>query len=66
MSQIDALLDERRGYVVRNLPERIAAVDAELARLGHKPDDEPAVETATVAPAENAAIKRGPGRPRKE
>jgi hypothetical protein len=65
MSQIDALLEERRGYVVRNLPERIAAVDAELARLGYAADP-PVVETATVAPAENAAIKRGPGRPRKE
>lgn len=29
-----ALLRERAGYVQRNLPDRVAAVDAELARLG--------------------------------
>jgi FixJ family two-component response regulator len=37
---IAALLRERAGYVVRNLPERIAAVDVELHRLGHQPNEE--------------------------
>lgn len=31
---LDALLAERRGYVVRRLPERVAAVDAEIERRG--------------------------------
>lgn len=31
---VEALLRERQGYVIRGLAERIAAVDAELARLG--------------------------------
>lgn len=63
MSRIDALLRERAGYVVRNLPDRVAQVDAELARLGH----EAPVEFAAVSPdaADAAVIKRGPGRPRK-
>jgi hypothetical protein len=29
-----ALVRERAGYVVRGLDDRVAAVDAELARLG--------------------------------
>ncbi len=32
---VEALLRERQGYVTRDLPDRVAAVDAELARLGH-------------------------------
>jgi hypothetical protein len=35
---IDALLIERRGYVVRGLDDRIAAVDIELARYGYSAD----------------------------
>lgn len=66
MSDIDALLEERRGYVARGLAARIAAVDEQLALLGHKPAK---VERADNAPAENAAqadpARRGPGRPRK-
>jgi hypothetical protein len=31
---VDALLRERNGYVVRNLPDRVAAVDAALESLG--------------------------------
>ena len=34
---IDALLRERRGYEIYGLTDRVAAVDAELARLGHGP-----------------------------
>lgn len=34
--QVDALLRERQGYVVRGLEDRVAAVDASLAALGHK------------------------------
>lgn len=33
---VDALLVERRGYVLRGMDERVAAVDSELARLGHE------------------------------
>lgn len=66
---IEALLEERRGYVVRGLTARIAAVDAEIARLGGRVRvaDEPVVETASfdAQAAESAAFKRGPGRPRK-
>jgi hypothetical protein len=36
---IDALLAERRGYVVRGLDDRIAAVDAELDRYGYSADN---------------------------
>lgn len=34
---IDALLRERRGYETYGLTDRVAAVDAELARLGYSP-----------------------------
>jgi len=67
MSDIDALLEERRGYVARGLANRVAAVDAQLALLGHKVAKP--TERADSAPAENAAqadaAKRGHGRPRK-
>lgn len=36
-AQIEALRRERAGYLVRNLPDRVAAVDAELQRLGVTP-----------------------------
>lgn len=39
-AHIAALLRERAGYVQRSLPGRVAAVDAELRRLGHRPIDE--------------------------
>lgn len=32
---IAALLEERRGYVVRSEDERVAQVDAQLRALGH-------------------------------
>lgn len=59
MARIPALLEERRGYVRRGLMDRVALVDAELAAEGYQS------ETATAGPTENAAVKRGPGRPRK-
>jgi len=48
---INALLEERRGYVMRGKLERVQDVDAELARLGYtppenKPVDEREVESA--------------------
>lgn len=64
MPRIDALLEERRGYVLRNLPDRVAQVDAEIKRLGGVVvDDAPQIETATVEAPEAAAVRRG--RPRK-
>lgn len=45
--QVEALLFERQGYVVRGLPERVAAVDAALAALGYKATA-PAAETAAA------------------
>jgi hypothetical protein len=46
---VAGLIEERRGYVLRDLPDRIAQVDSELARFGA------AVETAEDKP------KRGRG-----
>jgi len=68
MSTVAALIEERRGYVVRGLTNRVAQVDAELARFGIAVADKPAaVERAVVTPeVETAVVGRGPGRPRKE
>lgn len=43
--QVEALLFERQGYVVRGMPERVAAVDAALAALGHVSEDTPKPRT---------------------
>jgi hypothetical protein len=52
-----ALLREREGYLRRGLSGRVAAVDAELARLGYR-DAEP-LERAVVEPiTERAVIRR--------
>lgn len=53
-NRIRALLEERRGYVLRDLPDRVAAVDAELTRLGYQP----AREAAATGPAETATAPR--------
>ena len=58
---IAAYLEERRGYVARNLPERVKLVDAELARLGYKV----APEAAVQAPAPERATQPKPSRGRK-
>jgi hypothetical protein len=54
-AEIAALLEERRGYVMRGLPDRVQAVDAQLALLGHA-----APEAATRAPAPERAVAPKP------
>lgn len=49
MSRVESLLREREGYVRRNLPARVAQVDAELARFNiavESADAPPVVERA--------------------
>lgn len=53
--QIEALLEERRGYVMRNLPDRIKAVDAALRELGYE-NKYMTKETATAEPNEERAV----------
>ena len=51
--QIEALLQERAGYIKRNLPKRVEAVDAALRELGFDHEymtSEPSIETATAEP----------------
>jgi len=48
--EIKALLVERRGYEARGLADRVAAVDAALAALGHE------IETTSIAPETERAI----------
>ena len=45
---VAALLKERQGYVNRDLPKRVAAVDFQLRKLGFVVSDE--VEEVAVAP----------------
>ena len=61
---IAALLRERAGYLAAGLDDRVAEVDAELARVGHK---SPApVESADAPPAAERAVKPARrGRPKK-
>jgi len=60
---IDALLQERAGYVKRNLPERVKSVDDALRRLGFDQKymtEEPQIETASIEVAvEKTVLKRG-------
>lgn len=60
MASIHALLRERAGYVARNLPDRVAQVDAQLVLLGYVV---PVVETAQAdSQPETAAappVRRG-------
>lgn len=46
MSTIDALMSEREGYALRDLPDRVAQVDAEILRLGGTVPASVVVETA--------------------
>jgi len=64
MTNIEALIREREGYVRRGLKDRVAAVDAELAALGHKRGKaEIEVETAAAPAApETATAKPRPVR----
>ncbi len=62
---IEALLLERKSYVLRKLPERVAAVDEQLAELGfsHKylsPLEKSDIETASNEQImETAIVRRG-------
>lgn len=58
---IEALLRERAGYLVRGMDDRVAAVDAALEALGHRPRAS-APETTSKAAPEKAVRPRG--RPR--
>ena len=53
-----ALLREREHYVRRGRGDRVAEVDAELARIGHSSPD--AAQPASGDEAENAASKDAP------
>jgi hypothetical protein len=61
--QIDALLQERAGYVRRNLPKRVESVDSALRELGFDNkymSKEPQVETASIeVEVEKSVLKRG-------
>ena len=58
-NEINALLEERRGYVVRGLKHRVAQVDEQLrTRGGVAVEDH--VEAAAVEPGERAV----PAKPR--
>lgn len=57
---VASLLREREGYRRRNLPERVAGVDAQLKRLGHHDDSDAPETTALQAPSETTT----PPRPR--
>lgn len=50
--QIDALLEERRGYVLRGLDDRVKAVDDAIKAAGGKPPSKrrTKLETADVTP----------------
>jgi len=64
---IVALRVEREGCALAGRSDRVAAIDAELARCGVAAVVTPEIEFAVVTPeVETAVVKRGPGRPRKE
>lgn len=52
---IEALLIERKGYVMRNLPKRIAAVDEALGNLNYDPESNE-IETTAVEPIVERAV----------
>ena len=54
-ARIRGLLKERARYASRGPADRLADVDAELARLGHK-----APETAAKAKPKRSATKKPP------
>jgi hypothetical protein len=55
---VACLKRERQGYVNRGLPDRVAQVDAELARVSGSHRAGRGVETATDAGAETATATR--------
>jgi len=62
MSEIEALLTEREGYVRRGLKARVAQVDAELKKHGVAVEDAPKIETAAIAAPAERAVKPRPAR----
>jgi hypothetical protein len=60
--QIDALLNERAGYVRRGLKDRVKACDDSLAALGYKNKTDVVetapVETASVEPVVERAVRK--------
>ena len=70
--RIEALLEERRGYLTSGKKDRAAQVDAVLADLGVGVKKVAPVGDADIeapeshsTPAVETAVKRGPSRPRK-
>ena len=57
---IESLLVERAGYERRKLSDRVKQVDAALRELGfdHKYMDEPQIETATIEPLTERAVRK--------
>ena len=53
---VAALLKERQGYVNRNLPDRVKAVDLQLRKLGFSVSDVEE-ETAVAPPKAERAVK---------
>ena len=47
--QIDALLQERAGYIARNLPKRVEAIDVALRELGFEHKYLTNIESASVS-----------------
>ena len=62
--EIEALLIERAGYVMRKKADRVKAVDEALRALGYESKSVPAeIETASIQPdAERAIRKAAPKR----
>lgn len=56
---IDALLNERAGYVMRGLKDRVKQVDDSLRAAGYS-SSAPVVETATAQPDVETASKPAP------
>jgi hypothetical protein len=57
--EIEALLNERQGYLNRNLVNRVAQVDAELAKFNIAVESasvEPAIETASMPKAKKRKV----------
>lgn len=63
VAYVEALMREREGYVRMGKDSRVAAVDAELTRLGAGPPIEPAIEPA-VEPDEPVVSRKRPRRER--
>ena len=47
--QIDALLQERAGYIARNLPKRVEAIDVALRELGFEHKYLTNIESASMS-----------------